>query len=194
MIQPKDTVSNNFVYVKNKVIFNILDKDNGDSCAMELSESNVPHINVKIDEASEEESGTNKYFDSLIELGDIYSGTSFYKTVHNQNKNEEKTQTFQKYYYDACIEEIASLIIKINASSNEEFKRYLKGNWNFPVYMVSGMGYVVEGIDQINLTDAKYKELKENKLKELALNAASNLLNSYNYEIASGTIDIKEKE
>ena len=66
---------------------------------------------------------------------------------------------------------------------------------DFPIYMIKGMGYsIVEENVQINLTDAKYKELKDNKLKELALNAASNLLNSYGYEITSGTIDIKEKE
>jgi hypothetical protein len=193
MTQPKNTVSDNkFVYIKNNVIFNILDKDNGDSCSMKLSTSNVPYITVKEDETEYE---TKKYFDSLIEVGDTYSDAIFYKTVHSNNKNEEKSQKFQNYYHDVFEEELKSLIANLNFSTNEEFKNYISGSMDFPIYMIKGMGYsIVEENVQINLTDAKYKELKENKLKELALNTASSLLNSYGYEITSGTIDIKEKE
>lgn len=64
---------------------------------------------------------------------------------------------------------------------------------NFPVYMIKKIGNSVEGIEQIDLTEEKYKLLKEDKLKELALNAAKNAVQAYGYEVTTTEINIKEQ-
>lgn len=180
MKQLDDKIGNKCLYVKNGVIFNILGYNNGDSCAVELSESNTPYIKVN---------GMKKYFGSLIEVGDTYTNNIFKKTIHGGNSETEKT--FPNYYHDICEEELASLITQWNLPTIEDFKNNLKYA-NFPVYMINGMGYNVEGIEQIDLTEEKYKQFKENKLRELALDAAKKTVRPYGYKVTTQRIDIEE--
>ena len=186
MVQLTNRVKEKYVFVKNGVIFKILtDSNNRDECAVKLTPENVPHIIVNDQEM---------YLDSLIEVGDVYSEESgFKKSVHCQG--DETEMTFQEYYHDICEERLASMIASraLYYETNKGFKEYLKWIKDFPLYMIKSMGYNVDEIDQIDLTDEKYNQLKVDEVKKMVLEAAQNMAHKYGYEVTTQSIDIVEE-
>ena len=184
MIQPTDKVTKKYLYVKNGVIFKILQRDNGDKCAMELNETNAPYITVN---------EVKKYFDTM-EVGDVYIDDVFKKTIHGESNEVE--MTFSEYYYDSCEKELASLILTNVYLSVEQFKGRLKKS-NFPLYMIEGMEYEdgkvyeVEGVPQIELTEEKYNQLKEDEIKKRVMDVAMRVADEYGYMVTTEEIEIK---
>lgn len=179
MKQPTNIINEKFLYIKNGVIFKILSYNDGDICAVELTDSNAPYITVD---------NEKRYFTSM-EVGDTFANDVFKKTVHSEDGDVEKT--FPEYFYDMCVKELGSHIISNMNLTLDKFKEMLKGT-SFPIYMIKGMGHTVSGTTQINLTEAKYKQLLEDEIKKKVMTAANNMASYYDYKVTTESIEIEK--
>ena len=176
MISLNKTVTKKFAYVKNDVIFGIKATDNGDACVVSIDDETVPYITVGEDK---------QYFDSYIEVGDIYtSGDGFKKTVHSTNGEPDEEMTFPDYYRMICEEEIAKTIINYYTYNYDDFASKLS-RLNIPVWMLEQdpAKTKVDGVEKINFTEEYYNESKEKSIKKLALESASKTTNRYGYKL-----------
>ena len=170
------TVAKKYAYVKNGVIFDIKYNDNGDSCVVEMSEETVPYITVD---------GTRLYFNEYIEIGDTYSANDgFKKTIHSTDGEDDKEMTYQDYYRELCIEQMSDSIIANYTMSYAEIIRNIDV-LSVPCWMVQfGCGsHTLVGITQIPFQIDDYNTLKENKVKEFALESASKTADKYGYKL-----------
>ena len=146
---------------------------------MKLDEDNAPYITV---------GGNRKYF-TTMECGDTYKSGVFKKTIHGEESETEKT--FQEYYHGLCEEELASMILLYPKQTLENFKEKLKRS-SFPLYMIKGMtDKTVEGVEQIDLTESKYNQLKEEEIKRRAFDSANYEASRYGYTVTTKNIEIE---
>lgn len=180
MISLNKIVVKKYAYVKNGVIFDIKTSDNGDSCVVQITEETVPYVTVD---------GVKLYFNGYIEDGDTYN-SGFTKTVHNADKSKEESLTYQEYYRNLCEENIADSIINNYTLTYKDFSDAIDGSsrsssrlFGFPTWMFVQDPTPVTGIEKIDFTEEYYNNAKENRIKELALQAASNTTNKYGYRL-----------
>lgn len=176
MIALNKTVTKKYAYVKNNVIFDIKSSDNGDSCVVPITEETVPYVIVD---------GTRQYFNGYIEDGDTHTDADgFKKTVHSADKTKEESLEYPVYYRNICEEEIANSIISKYTLTYEDFTKDLS-KLGVPTWMLvqDPKQTVVEGIQKIDFTLEYYNESKEDSIKKLALQAASDTTNKYGYKL-----------
>ena len=174
-------VTEKYAYIKNGVIFDVMSTKYPDSCAMEISSANAPYITVG--EGDTNQTNVNYYFDAYIEDGDTYTPTNgFMKSVHAEKQADEKSITFQEYYRELCLEQITDTIIN-NYTLDYAYYRDNLGEFGIPLFMFAQDLRPVTGIDKINFTEDLYNSLKQQRIKELSLEAAEKVANKYNYHV-----------
>lgn len=174
-------ITTNFVKVKNKTIFEISDNNLNDNCTVKVTTDNAPLIQVN---------EINYYMDFMIKCGDIYDNGTFMKCSHDGSSTEQE-MTFQNCYYNDCVDELSVLALKRSDLNLEDFKNYLKSA-NFPIYMIKGMGYNVQGVNQIELTDNKLNELRTNAIKNNIIKYANEFASRNGYKLKTITIDVEK--
>lgn len=194
MITPVTTVTKKYAYIKNEVIFDIKNNDNGDVCVKEINNITSPQF-VAI---SSKGVSTTYYFSNFIENGDTYDGTKFMKTIHNYDGEEEisaDSKTFSEYFESLCEDEIANVIINNYTLSYTNFVEKPE-KLGVPRYMLklhNSDDYTLEGIHAIDFTEEYYNNAKANKVKELIFNCGKSTANQYGYKLVapSGITEIK---
>ena len=165
-----------YAYVKNGVIFEIKSYDNGDACAVAINDETTPYVTVN---------NAKLYFNDYIEDGDTYTiSNGFKKTIHSENEELDKEVTYQNYYRTLCEEVIANTIISNYSLEYSDFVSDLSC-FGIPTWMfVQDPNHsTVEGIDKIDFTETYYNSLKEDKIKDLIFESASNTANKYGYKL-----------
>lgn len=178
MYNLKKAITNKFVKVKNKTIFDIPTSMSVDDCCIKITEDNVPLIEVD---------GNNLYLDFLIKRGDLYENNNFMKCLHNGTSQEQEI-TFQQFYHNECLEEISKLSLIRSDLGVDEFKMYLKST-GFPQYMIKGGGYVVKFVEQIELTEDLLNNLRQTALRNDILSYANNHSLENGYKVSIPTIN-----
>ena len=176
------SVKGKVAYVKNDVIFSVKNYNDGDSCAVKMTEDNVPFITVD---------GKKLYFENYIKVGDTYSNGKFKKVIHSSEKESEKT--FQVYYKGLCEEEIAKSIINQYYRDYEDFSKNL-GFLGVPSYMFKQSEVKAEGVELINFTEAYYDEVKQNEVEKLALQAAKDKAKKYGYKVLNDGLTVEKEQ
>lgn len=180
------SVKGKVAYVKNDVIFSVKNYNDGDSCAVKMTEDNVPFITVD---------GKKLYFENYIKVGDTYSNGKFKKVIHSSEKESEKT--FQVYYKGLCEEEIAKSIINQYYRDYEDFSKNL-GFLGVPSYMFKQSEVKAqmedEEVELIDFTKAYYDKVKQNEVEKLALQAAKDKAKKYGYKVLNDDLTVEKEQ
>lgn len=187
------TVSERYAFVKNGVIFKFAayNKDN-DKCAVKIDKESSPYFTVqeKTKENNEDKTKEVKlYLDSYLVVGDLYASGTFKKVIHGE---EDEEKTLPEYFEYLCEKQLEESIFE---KYDKDYEAFLKSYDDVPDYMVkqtTSTGYgitAVTGIEQINLTEEKFNEIKENKVKEAVLNSANSTAKIYGYKATDVTIE-----
>ena len=104
--------------------------------------------------------------------------------IHSADKTKEESLEYPVYYRNICEEEIANSIISKYTLTYEDFTKDLS-KLGVPTWMLvqDPKQTVVEGIQKIDFTLEYYNESKEDSIKKLALQAASDTTNKYGYKL-----------
>ena len=180
------SVKGKVAYVKNDVIFSVKNYNDGDSCAVKMTEDNVPFITVD---------GKKLYFENYIKVGDTYSNGKFKKVIHSSENESEKT--FQVYYKELCEEEIAKSIINQYYRDYEDFSKNL-GFLGVPSYMFKQSEVKAqmedEEVERIDFTEAYYDKVKQNEVEKLALQAAKDKAKKYGYKVLNNDLTVEKEQ
>lgn len=201
------TVNKKVIYIKNEVIFKIDNYDNGDECAMELNDSNVPYLHVSYKKGSGESATTvtqKLYLDNYIEVGDKYTSgdavtisNRFQKTIHKykddiEQAGESSANLFDYYKMD-CENQIGNAIIDQYYNTFEDFENgntaEMLGIPNFMLdksyYVSGGVGSQVVSLGdyQINFNKDYYNAQKKARVEKLVLKSAQQTADKYGYKI-----------
>ena len=178
-----------YFYIKNGLIFDIKNYDNGDECAKKgvssitNSDKDVAVPFFKVTETESQEI-TNYFLTNFITDGDSYSDGSFYK----HNDESQNAISIYKYFEKRC-EETVKAAIKNYPQEELNFFKKNKNVLNIPPFMIKDNGYTVSSeVSQINL-DTKFNTWKKEVVQQEAWNAANNRANSFNYKV---TLNVEE--
>lgn len=175
------TVTKKYAYVKDGIIFNIKSFNNGDACAVEMNETNVPFIET----GKTDTTLVKLYFDGYIEDGDTYSANDgFKKTIHSTSGGTDKSMTYQAYYRELCEKAISDSIIANYTWTYADFANNLS-RLGVPTWIFTQDPTVVTGIAKINFTREYYNASKEKRVKELAYSSACDVVDRYGYKLTT---------
>jgi len=175
------TVTKKYAYVKDGIIFNIKSINNGDACAVEMNETNVPFIKT----GKTDTTLVKLYFDGYIEDGDTYSAsTGFKKTIHSTSGGTDKSMTYQEYYRELCEKAISDSIIANYTWTYADFANNLS-RLGVPTWIFTQDPTLVTGITKINFTEEYYNTSKEKRVKELAYSSACDIVDRYGYKLTT---------
>ena len=175
------TVTKKYAYVKDGIIFNIKSFNNGDACAVEMNETNVPFIET----GKTATTPVKLYFDGYIEDGDTYSANDgFKKTIHSTSGGTDKSMTYQAYYRELCEKAISDSIIANYTWTYADFANNLS-RLGVPTWIFTQDPTVVTGIAKINFTREYYNASKEKRVKELAYSSACDVVDRYGYKLTT---------
>ncbi len=173
------TVTKKYAYVKDGIIFNIKSINNGDACAVEMKETNVPYIST----GKTDTTLVKLYFDGYIEDGDTYSAsTGFKKTIHSTSGGTDKSMTYQDYYRELCEKAISDSIIANYTWTYADFANNLS-RLGAPTWIFKDDPTKITGIAKIDFTEEYYNASKEKRVKELAYSSACDVVDRYGYEL-----------
>jgi hypothetical protein len=194
MEQLKKDYLKQYYYVNNGVIFNIKKYDDGDDCAIysEDIKDNIPYITVKKQVQEGETSEPYKlYLDIYIADGDDYAENTFKKKIHPTEGTTSKV-TFQEYYKTLCENEVYLNVLRYFEKDFTWFSKNLNV-LGIPMYMISGQGYQVTGIKQIQFDASYLSTLKDTIAKEETKKAAEKTAKSLGYKLTS-EITVQKEE
>ena len=175
------TVTKKYAYVKDGIIFNIKSFNNGDACAVEMNETNVPFIET----GKTDTTLVKLYFDGYIEDGHTYSANDgFKKTIHSTSGGTDKSMTYQAYYRELCEKAISDSIIANYTWTYADFANNLS-RLGVPTWIFTQDPTVVTGIAKINFTREYYNASKEKRVKELAYSSACDVVDRYGYKLTT---------
>ena len=167
MKQPIVYYINQCYFVKDNVIFEIHSgSSSSDPCAKcaDSIKGNLPSIIVKDNSITRQGyTGDTLYLDIYIKDGDKYVSGKFKKTIHSSSGETE--MTFQEYFKKLCEDEIYNGVLNHFDKDFTWFNNHINA-LGVPLYMISGNGYTVTGVEQItfnsdDLTTWKNKIVKE---------------------------------
>lgn len=175
------TVTKKYAYVKDGIIFNIKSFNNGDACAVEMNETNVPFIET----GKTDTTLVKLYFDGYIEDGDTYSANDgFKKTIHSTSGDADKSMTYQAYYRELCEKAISDSIIANYTWTYDDFANNLS-RLGVPTWIFEQDPTIVTDIEKIDFTREYYNASKEKRVKELAYSSACDVVDRYGYKLTT---------
>ena len=174
------TVTKKYAYVKDGIIFNIKSFNNGDACAVEMNETNVPFIET----GKTDTTLVKLYFDGYIEDGDTYSANDgFKKTIHSTSGGTDKSMTYQAYYRELCEKAISDSIIANYTWTYADFANNLS-RLGVPTWIFTQDPTIVTPENtKINFTKEYYDTAKVKRIKEMAYSSACDVVDRYGYEL-----------
>lgn len=171
-----------YAFVANGVVYDISSSQKKDDpCCIEVTKAMAPQFSVN---------STPYYLINMIEDGDSYEGGTFKKRIHGAT---ETTSAYTAYFLELCKEELKNSILKYHDMGYEEFMKEEK-TWGIPSYMVVQSNIPVQGIDQIDLTEAEYNKIMEEGVAERALQQAEKTANYYGYHVTTEKLTVAKKE
>lgn len=164
-------IDNIYCHINSGIIYRI---DSNNSCdAIKISEDNCPRIVVD---------GELLWLYRYIMEGDTYSsGFSHYIC-------DGEDITINKYYRDECIREIKK-VIGNNIGVSYRGVIDLLDKYGFPDWMLVGYRGNVEGIEQIDLSEEYYNELRGEVIEDMIYKAAEEKANRYGFRIKNIEIE-----
>lgn len=181
MRQPTVYYINQCYFVKDNVIFEIHSgSSSSDPCAKcaDSIKDNLPSIKVKNNSTSKEDT---LYLDIYIKDGDKYASDTFKKTIHSATETE---MTFQEYFKKLCEDEIYNGVLRHFDKDLAWFNKHLNA-LGVPLYMISGQGYTVTGVDQITFNAKYLSDLKDKIVKDEVKKAADSKADEFGYKVTS---------
>ena len=179
-----------YFYINGGIVFNISSDDNGDECAKK-GVSAITDVNKQVLIPSftvSKDGNTTKYFlDEFISDGDKYENNKFEKHEHTKVGEKEigSGKTIQNYYEALCNENYKNAIA-YRPSADFDFFNKNKYLLNVPMFMLSSEGYTIAGgVNQIEFTEAKFNETKNEVVQSEAYKAAQNKAKQFNYKVTS---------
>lgn len=188
-------------YIKNDIVYKIQSNTEWDNSCPETvingaeSADTLPYIKVTFSGIPETE--VTYYFDSLIELGNIYSAAtttgenSGYTSCFLRATNCEGgdgLQFYFNYYMALCEEQIAKVILTY---FNLDYKYFYsnRGRFELPDWVWLDKGYGItsnenipnDELKQIDFTEEYFNKLKEEALTNKIMDDAESLVKKYNY-------------
>lgn len=183
MRQPTVYYINQCYFVKDNVIFEIHSgSSSSDPCAKcaDSIKANLPSFTVK-DSAGKE---NTMYLDIYIKDGDKYVSNKFKKTIHTDTETE---MTFQEYFKALCEDEIYNGVLNHFDKNFTWFNTHLNA-LGVPMYMITGQGYTVTGVQQITFNETYLNNLKDKIVKDEVKKAADSKADEFGYKVTSEII------